>query len=80
MEELKEKQAKAGEEITKLEKEIAKLDTSAARTDKPKLVVLTTLNTAAFTHYIDLQGNVEAENSVYSYSTRSRWASVMDCM
>ncbi len=64
LEELKEKQSKTGEEITKLEKEIATLDTGAVRADKPKLVVLTTLNTAAFTHYIDLQGKVDAENSI----------------
>jgi RND family efflux transporter MFP subunit len=64
LEELKEKQSKTGEEITKLEKEIATLDTSAARADKPKLVVLSPINTAAFTHYIDLQGKVEAENSI----------------
>ena len=64
LEELKEKQSKAGEEIAKLEKEIATLDTSAARADKPKLVVLTPISTAAFTHYIDLQGKVEAENSI----------------
>src|SRR5688572_4155778 len=62
LEELKEKQTKTGEEITKLEKEIATLDTSAVRADKPKLVVLTTLNPSAFTHYIDLQGKVDAEN------------------
>lgn len=64
LEELKEKQTKAGEEIARLEKEIATLDTSAARADKPKLVVLTPINTAAFTHYIDLQGKVDAENSI----------------
>ena len=64
LEELKEKQSKAGEEIAKLEKERATLDTSAARADKPKLVVLTPISTAAFTHYIDLQGKVEAENSI----------------
>lgn len=64
LEELKEKQSKTGEEITRLEKEIATLDTSAVRADKPKLVVLSTINTAAFTHYIDLQGKVAAENSI----------------
>jgi RND family efflux transporter MFP subunit len=64
LEELKAKQTKAGEEIVKLEKEIAKLDTSAAHTDKPKLVVLATVATSAFTHYIDLQGKVAAENSI----------------
>lgn len=64
LEELKEKQTKAGEEIAKLEKELATLDTSAARADKSKLVVLTPVNTAAFIHYIDLQGKVDAENSI----------------
>jgi RND family efflux transporter MFP subunit len=64
LEELKDKQTKAGEEIAKLEKEIAKLDTSAAHTDKPKLVVLATVNPVAFTHYIDLQGKIAAENSI----------------
>lgn len=64
LEELKDKQTKAGEEIAKLEKEIAKLDTSAAHTDKPKLVVFATVNPAAFTHYIDLQGKIAAENSI----------------
>jgi membrane fusion protein, multidrug efflux system len=65
LEALKEKQSKTGEEITKLEKEIATLDTSAVRADKPKLVVLSPINTAAFTHYIDLQGKVDAENISY---------------
>jgi RND family efflux transporter MFP subunit len=64
LEELKEKQSKTGEEITKLEKEIATLDTSAVRADKPKLVVLSPINTSAFTHYIDLQGKIDAENSI----------------
>lgn len=58
LEELKKEQAK-------LESEIAKLDTSAARTEKPKLVVITPVNTAAFTHYIDLQGNIDAENMAW---------------
>ena len=43
----------------KLEEEIAKLDTSAAKAEKPKLVVLSTIQSAPFTHYIDLQGNVD---------------------
>jgi membrane fusion protein (multidrug efflux system) len=65
LEALKEKQSKTGEERTKLEKEIATLDTNAVRADKPKLVVLSPINTAAFTHYIDLQGKVDAENISY---------------
>src|SRR5690349_6178422 len=62
LEELKKQQTSAADEITKLEKEIAKLDTSAARAEKPKLVVLATVQPTAFTHYIDLQGKIDAEN------------------
>ncbi|OQP48876.1 efflux transporter periplasmic adaptor subunit [Niastella koreensis] len=49
----------------KLEEEIAKLDTSAAKAEKPKLVVLSTIQSTPFTHYIDLQGSVAANNSVW---------------
>jgi membrane fusion protein (multidrug efflux system) len=62
LEELKKEQTKTTEEIAKLEKEIATLDTSAVRADKPKLVVLSPVKTVAFTHYIDLQGKIDAEN------------------
>jgi RND family efflux transporter MFP subunit len=62
LDKLKAEQAKTGEEINTLEKEIAKLDTSFKRPEKPKLVVLTPVKTASFTHYIDLQGKIDAEN------------------
>jgi RND family efflux transporter MFP subunit len=65
---LAEKKAKLEElknEQSKLEKEIAKLDTAAAKAEKPKLVVLSTIQATSFTHYIDLQGNVTANNSVW---------------
>lgn len=62
LEKLKSAQAETGTRITTLEKEIAKLDTSFKLPEKPKLVVLTPVNTNAFTHYIDLQGNITAEN------------------
>jgi RND family efflux transporter MFP subunit len=61
-EELKKEQAQVSDELTKLEKEIATMDTSAVKVDKPKLVTVTPLQTGAFTHYIDLQGRIEAEN------------------
>ncbi|MBO9199257.1 MULTISPECIES: efflux RND transporter periplasmic adaptor subunit [Niastella] len=63
--ELEEKKAKLEalkNEQAKLEKEIAKLDTSAAKEEKPKLVVLSTVQSAPFTHYIDLQGKIDAQN------------------
>ena len=48
-----------------MEKEIAVLDTSSAKSEKTKLVVLTPVVVAPFTHYIDLQGKVEAVNISY---------------
>jgi membrane fusion protein, multidrug efflux system len=62
LEGLKAGQAEAATRIATLEKEIAKLDTSFKLPEKPKLVVLTPINTSAFTHYIDLQGKIDAEN------------------
>jgi RND family efflux transporter, MFP subunit len=61
-EELKKQQTEVSAELTQLEKEIAAMDTSAARVEKPKLVSVTPLESGAFTHYIDLQGRIEAEN------------------
>jgi membrane fusion protein, multidrug efflux system len=49
----------------KLEGEIAKLDTGAAKAEKPKLVTLATLAPDSFTHFIDLQGKIESQNSSY---------------
>ncbi len=65
LEKLKTQQTETGSEIAKLEKEISKLDTSFKLPEKPKLVVLTPVNSNAFTHYIDLQGNIDAENKAY---------------
>jgi len=62
LEKLKAEQAKTGDEISSLEKEIAKLDTSFKRPEKPKLVVLSPVKTAPFTHYIDLQGSIKTDN------------------
>jgi membrane fusion protein, multidrug efflux system len=62
---LAEKKAKLEElkkEQGELEQEIAKLDTAAAKAEKPKLVVLSTIQEAPFTHYIDLQGKIDAQN------------------
>ncbi len=65
LEELKKQQSKIETDITALEKEVAKLDTSAAKNEKSKLVALTAVVPGAFTHYIDLQGKVEAVNISY---------------
>lgn len=62
---LKEVHVKTSDEIAKLEKEILLLDPGAVPVEKPKLVVLATLSTAPFTHYIDLQGKIDADNISY---------------
>jgi RND family efflux transporter MFP subunit len=65
LQKMKEDQQKLTANITKLEEEVAKLDTSAARPEKEKLVALTELQPSKFTHYIDLQGKIDAENIAY---------------
>jgi RND family efflux transporter MFP subunit len=62
---LKEVQLSATKQIAILEKEILQLDSSAIPPEKPKLVVTAPLNSAPFTHYIDLQGKIEAVNISY---------------
>jgi membrane fusion protein, multidrug efflux system len=62
---LKEQQDKLARQVSNLEAEIAKADPSSVVTEKAKLVTLTPLAPTAFTHYIDLQGNVDAENNSY---------------
>src|SRR5664279_6024904 len=41
------------------------MDTSAAKAEKAKLVVLSAIAPENFTHYIDLQGKVESQNISY---------------
>jgi len=62
---LKEQQDKLTQQIATLQTEIDKADPSAATAEKAKLVALTALAPTAFTHYIDLQGDVEAVNTSY---------------
>jgi membrane fusion protein, multidrug efflux system len=54
---------KLNAEIDALEKEIAKLDPSTVKVQQAKLVALSPVTPENFTHYIDLQGKVEAENT-----------------
>lgn len=65
LEKLKKNQAQTTAEIKKLELEINKLDTANAQDEKAKLVVLDTVKKENFTHFIDLQGRVDAENISY---------------
>ncbi|WP_431213158.1 efflux RND transporter periplasmic adaptor subunit [Puia sp. P3] len=62
---LKDQQEKLTGQIADLEKDLGASDTAAGSKEKAKLVALTALAPTSFTHYIDLQGDVEAENMAY---------------
>ena len=62
---LKEEQAKMNEKIRVMEEDIAKSDTSAAANANAKLVSITPIASDRFTHFIDLQGRVDAENIAF---------------
>lgn len=65
IEKLKKEQASIGDKIKALEKEVAAKDTSAAKDDVAKLVGTMAVTPQNFSHYIDLQGRVEAEDISY---------------
>jgi len=65
LEELKKQQTAIGEQITKLEADIAKLDPASAKAEKAKLVTIDIIKPNNFAHFIDLQGKVDAQNIVY---------------
>lgn len=65
LQKLKTQKEKLDEQMTALQKDIAKLDTSAVVAAKPKLVALTAVKTEDFKHYLDLQGSVDAKNISY---------------
>lgn len=52
-------------QITTLQDEIDKLDTTSGKKEKAKLVTLTPMTPTSFNHFIDLQGNVDAVNMSY---------------
>ena len=62
---LKDQQDKLNKQISTLEAEIIKADPASAVVEKAKLVSLVPLEPTAFTHYIDLQGDVDAVNMSY---------------
>ena len=65
LEKLKAAKIKTDEEIGKLQAELEKLDTNTANAAKIKLVAVSTVSTMDFKHYIDLKGQVDAENISY---------------
>lgn len=62
---LKKQQAAIDNQILQLQTDLAKLDPSFAQAANAKIVALDTLKPEDFTHYIDLQGRVNAENIAY---------------
>lgn len=65
LQEFKKEQRELTTKIDALEKEIAKLDTSSSAAGKPKLVALETISAGGFTHFVDLQGRIDATNISY---------------
>jgi RND family efflux transporter MFP subunit len=64
LQKLKDQQTALNQQIATLEEDIAKVDTSVGNVNA-KLVEIDTVNLGKFTHYIDLQGKVDAENIAY---------------
>lgn len=64
LEDLKKQQTEIGNNIAKLEAEVLKMDPSS-KVEKSKLVVTAPVVAEKFTHYIDLQGKVDAVNISY---------------
>jgi len=65
LEKLKKDQGVLAQKIEALQQEISKLDTAAKLQEKSKLVAVTSLQTADFAHYIDLQARIDADNISY---------------
>jgi RND family efflux transporter MFP subunit len=65
LEKLKKEQQKLNDNVAKLEEEILKLDPNAAAA-KAKLVSVSPVGVDTFTHFIDLQGTIDARNVAYA--------------
>ena len=65
LEKLKASKSKTDEEIRKLQAELEKLDSNTANAAKIKLVSVAPVTTQDFKHFIDLKGQVDAENISY---------------
>ena len=65
LEELKKNQEKLGKEIEELQTEIAKLDTAGSSNSRAKLIGVAAVTNEDFSHFIDLQGKIDAEDISY---------------
>jgi membrane fusion protein, multidrug efflux system len=59
---LKDQQAAIASKIQKTEEELAKIDSSSVKKEKTKLVAFQAVIPTDFTHYIELQGKIDALN------------------
>lgn len=64
LEKLKTQQREINDKVSALEEELIELDPSLKKENK-KLVAVSSLTPTSFTHYIDLQGRVDANNIAY---------------
>jgi membrane fusion protein (multidrug efflux system) len=62
---LKDQQTELTKKITKAEDELSKIDSSSAKKEKTKLVAFQPAAAAPFTHYIELQGKIDALNIAF---------------
>jgi RND family efflux transporter MFP subunit len=62
LQKLKEQQAALATKVQKAEEALSKVDSSSAKKEKTKLVAFQPVAPAAFTHYIELQGRIDALN------------------
>ncbi len=61
---LKGEQSELDKKIKALETEVAQLDTTAKREDRAKAVTVSPVVSENFKHYVEVQGSVDAKNSV----------------
>ncbi|GHB82881.1 efflux RND transporter periplasmic adaptor subunit [Persicitalea jodogahamensis] len=61
---LKSEQSELNQKIKALETEVAKLDTTSKREDRAKAVTVSPVLSQNFQHYVEVQGTVDAKNSV----------------
>ncbi len=62
--ELKSEQSELNVQIKALEGEVAKLDTTSQREERAKAVTVSPVLSQNFQHYVEVQGSVDAKNSV----------------
>ena len=65
LQKLKDQQADLTSKIQKAEEALSKIDSSFAKKEKTKLIAYQAVTPGSFTHYIELQGKIDALNIAY---------------